>query len=737
MPSQGQRAIYLVNPTERQMEYFSNKLHYFGSLLIRNRSELRFISDQLLTGALRQPMILLQQPCQVDPSDSNARKSVVNHQSTAAISPDNLLTGLNTSQRESLLTFRRLKRGVNIIHGPPGTGKTTTLTKIIVDQAQRTANKPIMVCAPSNKAVYVLTERVYKVLPSAPMILVGVENDVPDALKPLHLDFFSEHSQQQISEIRLRILTAWHKYDETKFLAVLNTDLADLEKITLRLIRSLDLFSTAQNDFSSRSNTQFRTLEIAIAEFWRSVVNYLQWIDFASAEVALDSQFRQLVSQSKVSQTQKIDDGTPLKQVSKQLAKKLSTGIEQIRLSVNKINQDAIKNRLLINAKVIFCTLSVAGRRAFNENDIEIASLIVDEAGQALEAETLIPFARKPNKVLLCGDVHQLPPLVLSEIAKTKHFDWSMLWRMQVECQFPASLLDTQYRMHPAIRLWPSERFYQGKLKDGENISSRDQLNFDTPAMGPLALINVQGKQDKPNTSFRNFAEANQVLAVVKALHLQGIDVTNQVGVITFYAEQVTTIDKQLKPLRKRPPVNTVDSYQGDERDIIIISFVRTNGLGFVDDYRRLNVALTRPRHSLILIGHYDALSKIEKSHIGELFANLKQRDLVFDVSSLPRALQPSTVRSQSVSGTKKHSKAGKKIIRKGKQGHSSKSRKTQPCKFFFHPKQTCRKGDKCTFSHDRNIPTNKSAKAGPKGPRSAQSTASLSDRGGGPSVQR
>lgn len=121
-----------------------------------------------------------------------------------------------------------------------------------------------------------------------------------------------------------------------------------------------------------------------------------------------------------------------------------------------RCNFSAIEEELVKSSQVIFCTLSVSGRQmlheVFEKNGLTIDVLIIDEAAQAVEAETLIPFHYRPKKCLLVGDTKQLPATVLSVEATNRNFHWSMMWRLLEECRQPFLMLDTQYRMHPEIR---------------------------------------------------------------------------------------------------------------------------------------------------------------------------------------------------------------------------------------------------------------------------------------------
>ena len=173
----------------------------------------------------------------------------------------------------------------------------------------------------------------------------------------------------------------------------------------------------------------------------------------------------------------------------------------------------------------------------------------------------------------------------------------------------PLYRLDTQYRMHPEIAAWPAKYFYNGNLKNGPNTKTETGLR-------PLVLINVKGKieseeEDKCH-KYYNKSEERVCMAAVDSV--RELNKELNIGIITFYAEQKENILKDLREGRKHQDmvnVNTVDSYQGSESDVIIISCVRTgpgSNIGFLNDKKRLNVALTRAKHCLIVIGDFHHL---------------------------------------------------------------------------------------------------------------------------------
>jgi len=309
-----------------------------------------------------------------------------------------------------------------------------------------------------------------------------------------------------------------------------------------------------------------------------------------------------------------------------------------------KRSEKGLETLILNNATIIFATLSVTGRKSMRKM-YAVHTLIVDEAAQSVEAETLIPLVYyKPSNILLVGDTKQLPASVNSTLSVQKHFDWSMMWRLIEECKQPYNILEVQYRMDPAIRQWPSFKYYGDRLIDDQSINDRE--NFVTghahskPILGPFSVIDIKSKEKEVGTSRSNQIEADAVVTLLNYLHTKlKIDLAKQVGVITFYAEQAALLEKKIKlyPKLRKARISTVDGFQGDEKDIIIISCVRANyhgNIGFLKDFRRLNVAITRAKHALIIIGNVRNILK-KSSDIAELFLNAKKRSLVYGRADL------------------------------------------------------------------------------------------------------
>jgi regulator of nonsense transcripts 1 len=266
------------------------------------------------------------------------------------------------------------------------------------------------------------------------------------------------------------------------------------------------------------------------------------------------------------------------------------------------------KMRAIKNAQIVCCTCIGSGGEILDGMFFE--RVLVDEATQATEPATLVPLTRGCKQLVLVGDHCQLPPTVLSTRAEEEGLGVPLFSRM-VACGVPPCMLDTQYRMHPSIAQFPSDLFYGGKLLNGVSPPERRPLpGFPWPREEfPVAFIPIYGHEIDDGVSKMNEAEAAAAYDAVAALMEGGCSVSD-VAVVTPYAAQVRLIKKMTRQLVSRPPyveVSSVDGFQGREKEAVIFSAVRSNdhgGVGFVSDWRRVNVSFTRARRALIVVGN-------------------------------------------------------------------------------------------------------------------------------------
>ena len=262
----------------------------------------------------------------------------------------------------------------------------------------------------------------------------------------------------------------------------------------------------------------------------------------------------------------------------------------------------------VLSKSEVVCTTNI-GAGHFTLSNRKFPIILIDEATQATEPSSLVPIVKGARQLILVGDHKQLPPTVTSRTAESSGLNISLFDRLQKN-GLKAHMLTTQYRMHPTIREFPSARFYENRLEDGCRAEDRPPVaGFLWPDWDkPVAFIPVHGSEieEEAGSSRSNMDEAAVVLQVVKDLLLPGDLDVQDIGVISPYAGQVRLIREMLGEDLQSLEIKSVDGYQGREKEIIVLSTVRSNEdgvVGFLSNFRRLNVALTRARRGLIVIG--------------------------------------------------------------------------------------------------------------------------------------
>lgn len=401
---------------------------------------------------------------------------------------------LNSSQQQAVSAITE-NQELTIVHGPPGTGKTTTLIEAIQQLVKR--GEKVLVSAPSNAAV----DNICKGLLQKGIQLLRVGNA--------------------------------SKTDEAIFMHTPEGKLSN---------------SKAQKDI--------RQLKLRAEEFRRMALKYKR--NFGKAE--------------------------------REQRSLLFKEVKNIRNEIKQL-QHYNEEKLFTEAQVIAGT--PIGLHDAGLEKITFHHLIIDEAGQCIEplAWCVFPFA---PKIVLAGDHLQLPPTVLSSAAVKAGFNRSIL-EIAIDTIPGVHLLNTQYRMKPVIAGFSSEYFYKGLLLSASHLVNQGtHLSFiDTAGSG------FNESKGPDGTSLQNEGELN----IVQQLLQNGDFSAENAAFISPYAGQVLIAKDQLP---KTMRVSTIDSFQGQEKNVIVLSLVRSNddcGIGFLKDYRRMNVAITRAKEMLIVIG--------------------------------------------------------------------------------------------------------------------------------------
>ena len=343
----------------------------------------------------------------------------------------------------------------------------------------------------------------------------------------------------------------------------------------------------------------------------------------------------------------------------RELRKNRKKGSENYHQKMDRLKSRAAEIELRINAelfgeaRVIACTLVGSAHHLLE--GMKFGTLFIDEAAQALEAACWIPM-RRASRVILAGDHCQLPPTVKSIAALRAGLGKTLMERIAENKPEVVTLLKIQYRMNDEIMRFSSDWFYGGKVESAPQIKYRSVLDYDHPitwidTSNEENQITIEGEdapEDSASTSSsvsaanqnsdlnfkeqfvgESFGRINKAEAELTLLTLaeyftkiskrRVLEERIDVGIISPYRAQVQYLKKLIKkyeffkPYRRLISVNTVDGFQGQERDVILISLVRSNDegqIGFLKDLRRMNVAMTRARMKLIILGNKDTMTK-------------------------------------------------------------------------------------------------------------------------------
>ena len=307
------------------------------------------------------------------------------------------------------------------------------------------------------------------------------------------------------------------------------------------------------------------------------------------------------------------------------------------------MREQTLVDSILRNANVVHSTLNGAGSKYLKSHNFDV--VIIDEASQALEAECWIPIL-KGKQLVLAGDHLQLPPTIKSHGDVAKNLELTLFERvLDLHGKSIKTLLNVQYRMNEAIMKFSSNYFYDGKLVSGPRIGDRiltdiNEVETSDWTTFPVFFIDTHGfdfeETSTDDESKENLGEAECALKVIEMLASLNV-ATHNIAVISPYDGQVRLFKSLLKSTWADIEVGTVDGFQGREKEAVIISTVRSNGkgeVGFLAESRRMNVALTRPKRLLCVIGDSKTLSRNEflKKMVNYMEENgeLRQPDMLF-----------------------------------------------------------------------------------------------------------
>lgn len=513
--------------------------------------------------------------------------------------PGKSLGNFNKDQEEVIcsavaaMKVKDKRTKILLLHGPPGTGKTHTLVGMTMSLLHECNCGTLLVVAPSNAAVdelgrRLLAERTKQARNNVPpdqllkVVRVGQNRAVHPEVRGICLEELVQKNIQR--EVRDRC----QEFDNAIALAE-----KEIKRCQLEIQRA--------NNSEGSDLKSLRRLEFQIKDQQKQILR-------------LTEQRRSYSSSCH----------PPPKQLRN------------------------VKIKVLRKANVVLSTLNSCRSRILEEafgrsSPNSFSGVIADESTQCTEVESLLCLQYRTNLLVLVGDPKQLPATVLSRDAVDRNFQESLFERFYMclqneEGPHPIFMLTEQRRMHSEICAFPSQYFYNGRLQPVVGLDAQ----YASFSLVPYLVFNVLDspeENEEPSTSWKNDGEAVTVLNLCRAI-LGCVGPETSLGIITPYQAQKDIITRLLRsspPARVAlPDVNTIDGFQGQEKDIIVLSCVRAHHqkgfIGFVADARRLNVAITRARKALFICGHLNTLK--ESPEWAALFADAESRGKVRNISA-------------------------------------------------------------------------------------------------------
>ncbi|MFW6376017.1 MAG: IGHMBP2 family helicase [Thermoplasmatota archaeon] len=460
---------------------------------------------------------------------------------------------LNKSQQEAVIKAME-SQDIHLIHGPPGTGKTVTCVEIIEQAVE--ANQTVIACADSNTAVDNLVEHL--VSRGRNVVRVGHPARVTPVLREHTLDYILEDNSTYLKAQELRE-------------------------------RAFEL-KEEQDKYTYPSGR------------WRRGLS--------------NEAIKSLAKKGKGSR------GIPPNKI-QEMAKclEIQDEVDELFDKVDELENKAV-NEVLERADLVCSTNSSSASQALEDREFDLC--VIDEATQASEPSCLIPTV-KADKLVMAGDHKQLPPTILNEKAKNEGLAETLFERLvAMYGDEVKTLLKVQYRMHEKIMRFSDDEFYDGQIVADasvknhlleEIVDNHVENKFDEilDTKEPIVLIDTQGKMPERSrngsTSKENKGEALISKKLVDGFLDMGIE-SKDIGVISPYDDQKELIKDQVDD--EMVEIDTVDGFQGREKEVIILSLTRSNkkdNIGFLKDLRRLNVSITRARRKLVVIADCNTVS--------------------------------------------------------------------------------------------------------------------------------
>ncbi|QBM87298.1 senataxin [Metschnikowia aff. pulcherrima] len=495
--------------------------------------------------------------------------------------------GVNMSQAKAIIGANR-EEGFSLIQGPPGTGKTKTILGIVGHFLSSVAVNPNTIITPVPNASSGSEESkpVNKVLICAPSNAA-----VDELVVRLKDGVFNDSGQKSVPKI-VRLGRSDAVNPSVRHLC--------LEELIESQLKARAASAPVDPNIRVEHNK-------CLAERDR-IREALKKQDLPDPEIIkLQSQLREVTKKRS------------------ELGKRLDEQRENQSIAhrTREIEKRQVQAKILSEAQVICSTLSGSAHDFLASMSMKFDQVIIDEACQCVELSAIIPLRYGCKKCVMVGDPNQLPPTVLSQKAASYKYEESLFVRMQKNNLDSIYLLDVQYRMHPEISRFPSAQFYNSRLSDGAGMLEKNKRPWhNQPPLAPYKFFDIVSRhqQNQQSKSFFNAAEARVALELVETLMriLPENEFKGRIGIISPYKEQIRTLRDTFQKkfgtlIFNEIDFNTVDGFQGQEKEIIIMSCVRAseNGsVGFLSDVRRMNVALTRARTTLWILGNKSSLRR-------------------------------------------------------------------------------------------------------------------------------
>ncbi|KAF6174661.1 hypothetical protein GIB67_006313 [Kingdonia uniflora] len=597
----------------------------------------------------------------------------------------NLNESQNDAVLSTVLTSKcNHKSSVKLVWGPPGTGKTKTVATCL--WALLVLKKRTLTCAPTNTAVVQVALRLLKLVRETlckdsfklgDIVLFGngsrmniadhgdlcdifLDNRVDSlvkcfspisGLKPLlntMIHFLENHFYQYIlylERARLHMFANKNGCSPKKNKEERRTNLGkgenheevnsqnETQLIYKKTIDILTFRKSVIQEFSRNKKclvSSIRSLcthlpssfiPVYVKEIVDEVLGSLESLGAVLTAVTSEEEFRKTSINLKQSSYASSGSSTLLLRNGRNNCLR-ALNLLQVKFVLPKFSRkNKIEKMCLQHACLIFCTIS-SSAKLHSKGMIPFGLLVIDEAAQLKECETLIPLQLPGiQHAVLIGDERQLPATVISKISEEAEFGRSMFERL-VSLGHKKHLLNVQYRMHPSISLFPNTEFYNKQISDAPNVneSTYKRQILQGNMFGPLSFINVaNGKEVYDNKhSLKNMVEIVVVAEIVENLYQASVAtrIKISVGIISPYKAQVSALITKFGPIYENCSdfslsIRSVDGFQGSEEDVIIISTVRSNwngSVGFLSNSQRTNVALTRARYCLWILGNEQTL---------------------------------------------------------------------------------------------------------------------------------